>query len=129
LESIVTLTAPAEGRSVQIVRAVATGYAAHLPLGFDDVEDLRLVVSECCNRLLAAPSSRASLILELSVAETILTARLRLDSAPVSWPPEGDTAAWSWTLISQIVPSAREELAEGMPVIVVAWPLLTDATA
>jgi hypothetical protein len=128
LESIVTLTAPAEARSVPIVRAVATGYAAGLPLGFDDLEDLRLAVSECCNRLLAAPSNGARLDLELSVSNATVTARLRLDGPPVAWPPGGDTAEWSWTLISQIAPSAHEELADGGPVIVVSWPLLPDAT-
>ena len=128
VDSAVTLIVPAEALSIPIVRAVASGYVADLPLGFDDLEDLRLVVSECCNRLLLAePPTGATLRLELSVIHAVLTARLQLDVAPATWPPEGDTAAWSWTLISRMVPNAREELDEGAPIIVVAWTLLSDA--
>jgi hypothetical protein len=126
LDTNLQLSVPAEARSVQIVRSVATGAAAQLPLGIDDIEDLRLAISECCNRMLGTAPPDARLVLEIGTTATELSARVALDRPPGEWPPTEDAAVWSWSLIAGLVPEAEEVVIDGVPSILVRWRLLPD---
>lgn len=124
MDAPVTLTVPADPRYVHIVRAVATGFAARLALPFDEVEDLRLAIGECCNRLIGAAAEGAGLELSLTSSPATLTARVRLDAPAATWPPTEQVASLSWSIIQGLAEEAEELVEEGIPVLVVAWKLL-----
>ena len=124
MDAPVTLTVPADPRYVHIVRAVATGFAARLALPFDEVEDLRLAIGECCNRLIGVASEGAGLELSLTSSSATVTARVRLDAPAVTWPPTEQVASLSWSIIEGLADEADELVEEGVPMLVVAWKLL-----
>jgi hypothetical protein len=126
MDAPVTLVVPADPRYVHIVRAVATAFAAHLALPFDAVEDLRLAIGECCNRLLGVAPEGARLELRLASDPSSLTARVGLDARASEWPPTEQIASLSWSIIQGLADRADETLVEGVPELVVAWQLLTE---
>ncbi len=127
MDAPIMLVVPADPRYVHVVRIVGTGFAAHLALPFDDVEDLRLAIGECCNRLLlvAAPPTTLKLAMEASL--DALTVRVSLGSSARSWPPPDPIASLSLTVISSLADTIDEELNQGVPTIVTTWRLLAAA--
>lgn len=122
----VALRVPADPRSVHIVRAVATAFAARLALPFDDVEDLRLAVGEACNRLLSVAPPAAHIELGLETAGSMLAASISLDGPPRSWPPGDDVAELSWTIITALTHAAEEDVHDGRAQVRLSWRLLPE---
>ncbi len=54
----IDVTIPAKAEYVSIARLAAAAVAARRAFTYDEIEDLKIAVSEACNALIAAPSLR-----------------------------------------------------------------------
>jgi serine/threonine-protein kinase RsbW len=115
----VSVAVPISAAAIEVLCSVAAAVAARTTLGFDQVDDLRLAVSEAAGRLLRASggaggalaarieSSGDGVRLELSLAQEVA----------VTWPPDPRFDALSWTVIEALVDDAREVQTAGRPCI------------
>ena len=71
MDTHVSLVVPASPEYIPVVKVVVTGAAAVLDIPYDSVEDLRLTITESCNRLLSLDYAR------LTVKWVYLKARFR----------------------------------------------------
>jgi serine/threonine-protein kinase RsbW len=91
-EEVVTLTVPATSGYVSLARSVAAGVAARVDLDLDQVEDVRLAVTEACAVVLADVPAGAVLTLRLYPGVQALRVAV---SAPGTAVPGPDTFAWT----------------------------------
>jgi hypothetical protein len=127
LPTSVHLVVPAHPRYVHVMRSVATGYAAQLDLPIDHVDDVRLAVSECCNRLLSVAAPATTLGLSMEASPATVTMRVSLGSASSPWPPSSADASLALIVITRIADSIDERVDGGMPMIETTWHLLARA--
>lgn len=118
METPISLSVPAETGYVHVVRSVTAGVAARLAIGFDDVDDLRIAVTEACARLLSLGTAGRRLVIGLSPADDGLTVAIEIDAELAAWPFEGSRETLAWQVISGLVDEASEELRDGRPTIV-----------
>ncbi len=118
METPISLSVPADAGYVHVVRSVTAGVAARLAIGFDDVDDLRIAVTEACTRLLALGTAGRRLVIELAPADDGLSIAIEIDAEIATWPFEGSRETLAWRVISGLVDEAHEELRDGRPTIV-----------
>src|SRR5581483_394846 len=90
----VTVTMPAEGAYLSVLRTATAGLAARLDFTLDEIEDLRIAVDEACAMLLgqAVPGSELECEFELTGdAMRIAVSVLTVDGLV----PSRDTFAWT----------------------------------
>jgi serine/threonine-protein kinase RsbW len=90
----VTVSMPAEGAYLSVLRTATAGLAARLDFTLDEIEDLRIAVDEACAMLLtqAIPGTNLECVFDLGADEMTITvsvvaARPRM--------PAKDTFAWT----------------------------------
>jgi serine/threonine-protein kinase RsbW len=101
------LRLPADGAYVAVLRTTAAGLAARLDFTLDDIEDLRMAVSEAAATLWEAPAA--------DPAATELTTRFWLGdrtltlavATPCSTPARVDPDSFSWQVLTAIADDAR----------------------
>lgn len=113
----ISLSVPADAGYLHVLRSVTASVAARLEIGFDDVDDLRIAVTEACNRLLALGTGAGSLVVGLSPSDRGLTVVVEVDAELTEWPLAGSHDL-SWRVISGLVDEAQEELHDRRPTIV-----------
>ncbi|GAA1930982.1 anti-sigma regulatory factor [Nocardioides lentus] len=99
----VELRLPADGAYVSVLRTAAAGLAARLDFTIDDIEDLRMAVSEACALLLpsALPGSDLHAAFVLSAAE--VRTSISVDTAH---PEAPDRDGFAWQVLSALATSA-----------------------
>jgi serine/threonine-protein kinase RsbW len=120
MDTPIALSVPADAGYFHVLRSVTAGVAARLEIGFDDVDDLRIAVTEACNRLLALGTGAHRLLLGLSPSDQGLTVVVEVDAELAEWPFAGSHETLSWQVISGLVDEAHEELHGGRPTIVLS---------
>jgi serine/threonine-protein kinase RsbW len=125
LDTPISLSVPADPAYLHVLRSVTAGVAARLDIGFDDVDDLRIAVTESCNRLLALRTGGRALGMGLSPTEEGLTVAVEIDVELAEWPFAGSHDTLAWRVISGLVDEAREELRDGRPTIVLTKRSIT----
>jgi serine/threonine-protein kinase RsbW len=118
MDAPISLSVPAEAGYFHVLRSVTAGVAARLEIGFDDVDDLRIAVTEACNRLLSLGAEDRSLTIGLSPSHGGLTVAVEIDAEIAEWPFAGSHETLAWRVISGLVDQAYEELPDGRPTIV-----------
>jgi serine/threonine-protein kinase RsbW len=118
MDTPISLSVPADAGYLHVLRSVTAGVAAKLEIGFDDVDDLRIAVTESCNRLLALGTQGRRLTIELSPSDDGLTVAVEIDAELAEWPFAGSHETLAWRVISGLVDEAQEELRDGRPTIV-----------
>src|SRR5579859_1058137 len=82
----VTVTMPAEGAYLSVLRTATAGLAARLDFTLDEIEDLRIAVDEACAMLLAQADEGSSLQCEFTLSRDTMTiavsAQSRLGQLP-----------------------------------------------
>lgn len=58
-ESLIELTIPRRPEFLRIVRLVVSGYLSRLDISFDEVENMKVAVSEACNSAMQSVDARA----------------------------------------------------------------------
>jgi hypothetical protein len=108
------VSVPAAPHAVEVLRSVTGAVAARTVLGFDQVDDLRLAVSEAATRLIGVGGQRGTLREEIRTGPDSIVVRLVLCDAPdVQWPPPPGEHPFSWTVILALVDGATESLEDG----------------
>jgi serine/threonine-protein kinase RsbW len=90
----VTLTIPADGAYLSILRTATAGVAARLDFTLDGIEDLRMAVDEACALLLPQSKAESSLTCSFEVGARALTIAVTAESATPK-PPRRDGFAWT----------------------------------
>jgi hypothetical protein len=127
VDTPVSLIVPASPDYIPVVRVVVTGAAAVLDVPYDTVEDLRLAITESCNRLLSLGVEADELRLTLARSPDGLRVVVSSDAVVDEWPPREDGESLAWTILSVLADDAREELIDGSPSIVTTWRLMAAA--
>jgi serine/threonine-protein kinase RsbW len=125
MDTPISLTVPAEPGYLHVLRTVTAGVASRLDIGFDDVDDLRIAVTESCNRLLSLATGGRSLAMGLTPSGRGLTVAVEIDAELTEWPFAGSHETLAWRVISGLVDEAYEELRDGRPTIVLTKRTIT----
>ncbi|MGH3355641.1 MAG: anti-sigma factor [Nocardioidaceae bacterium] len=105
----VTLTIPADGAYLSILRTATAGLAARLDFTLDGIEDLRMAVDEACALLLPQSEARSNLECGFDVGDDSLTIEVTAHSASPK-PPRRDGFAWTvLTALTTAVDSSVDE--------------------
>jgi serine/threonine-protein kinase RsbW len=118
MDTPISLSVPADAGYLHLLRSVTAGVAARLEISFDDVDDLRIAVTEACNRLLSLGTGADRLLLGLSPSDRALTVLVEVDAELAGWPFAGSHETLAWRVISGLVDEAHEELRDRRPTIV-----------
>ena len=84
---------PAETAYVAVLRMAASGIAARLDFTLDDVDDLKMAVSEACAMVLAGATPGGNLYADFFLAEGRIEVRVSADSLNAD-PPDPGSFAW-----------------------------------
>jgi serine/threonine-protein kinase RsbW len=91
---VVTLTLPAVGAYLSVLRTATAGLAARLDFTLDEIEDLRIAVDEACAMLLPAAVPGADLRVAFELAADTLTVEVAVFTLDGKEPLR-DTFAWT----------------------------------
>jgi anti-sigma regulatory factor (Ser/Thr protein kinase) len=111
----VTVRAPAIPSSVGIVRSVAANVAAVTEVPYDVIEDLRLAVTEACNRLLDRRRGDGTLTLDIVAVDGVITVRVSIDARADAGSRE--QRVMPWQIIEALTMHAEETFIDGRPTI------------
>jgi len=99
----ITVSVPADGARVHVLRAVTAAVASRMRMSFDAIEDLRLAVDEASAWLLATNPKASSLILRLLPLEDRLEAVVAVDADGGMWPPPDVEQGLPWRILTALV--------------------------
>ena len=103
----VTVTMPAEGAYLSVLRTATAGLAARLDFTLDEIEDLRIAVDEACAMLLAQAIPGTSLKCAFDLDSDQMTITVSVVAAQPSVPAK-DTFAW--TVLSALAGTVDSQL-------------------
>lgn len=113
LPARVTITAPAEPSSLQVLRAIAGSVATRLNLSIEIVEEIRMAVDEAATLLLRLGGSEISL--EVDPAGPDFAAVMWVDASVETWPGDELEGSWPWRVIAGLCDDARFSRPMGHP--------------
>ena len=105
----VTVTMPAEGAYLSVLRTATAGLAARLDFTLDEIEDLRIAVDEACAMLLAQAIPGTSLECGFDLDSDQMTITVSVVAAQPRTPAK-DTFAW--TVLSALAGEVDSTVAE-----------------
>jgi serine/threonine-protein kinase RsbW len=111
----ISLSVPARGEFVHVLRSVLAGVAAKLDFSFDEIEDLRLAVDEACAYLLELQDEPEELRLTINPQRSTLEVLATVDGSPSNVKSDGLRATVIWHLLGALTDEARFEEADGRP--------------
>ena len=112
LPTAVSVDVPATAVFIQVLRNVVAGVAARLDLPIDEIEDIRLAVTEAASLLLEegdATSLQMSIGRDGDTMEVTLTSDGRSDP----WPTDRVKGSWPWLVMKGLTDEVRADRAEG----------------
>src|SRR6266700_5998773 len=89
-----TVTMPAEGAYLSVLRTATAGLAARLDFTLDEIEDLRIAVDEACAMLLAQALPGTNLECAFQLGGHAMSVAVAVQAANAR-PPSRDTFAWT----------------------------------
>ncbi|MBA3738223.1 MAG: hypothetical protein H0W97_06615 [Actinobacteria bacterium] len=112
LPTAVFVEVPATPGSVQVLRNVVAGVAARLDMPIDQIEEVRLAVTEAASLLLDEVEATVLRMTIGSNAEA-LEVRLSSDGEAEPWPSERALASWPWLVVKGLTDEIRAERLDG----------------
>ena len=103
----VTVTMPAEGAYLSVLRTATAGLAARLDFTLDEIEDLRIAVDEACAMLLAQAIPGTGLKCAFDLDSDQMTITVSVVAAQPRVPAK-DTFAW--TVLSALAGTVDSQL-------------------
>ncbi len=91
---IVSISLPAAGAYLSVLRTATAGLAARLDFTLDDIEDLRIAVDEACAMLLAQAAPAATLDCTFELLPDTMTVSVSVITTD-GQQPSRDTFAWT----------------------------------
>jgi serine/threonine-protein kinase RsbW len=114
----VSAVVPATPEFVQVLRNVAAGVAARLDMAIDQIEEVRLAVTEAAS-LLLDEADASSLRLTIRRDPDSLDVRLSSDGTPDAWPSDRAMTSWPWMVVKGLSDDVRlDREGDGSPAIV-----------
>lgn len=103
---------PASPGSVQVLRNVAAGVAARLDMPIDQIEEVRLAVTEAASLLL---DEAEATVLRMTIGRDTeaLEVTLSSDGDADPWPSERALASWPWLVVKGLTDEIRAERHDG----------------
>jgi serine/threonine-protein kinase RsbW len=99
----ITVSVPADGARVHVLRAVTAAVASRMRMSFDAIEDLRLAVDEASAWLLGTNPGALSLILRLLPLDDRLEAVVAVNAGSGMWPPPDVEQGLPWRILTALV--------------------------
>jgi serine/threonine-protein kinase RsbW len=103
---------PATAEFVQVLRNVVAGVAARLDLQIDQIEDIRLAVTEAAS-LLLEEGDATSLHMSIGRDSDAMDVTLTSDGRSDPWPTDRVTSSWAWLVMQGLTDEIRADRADG----------------
>jgi serine/threonine-protein kinase RsbW len=116
LRTAVFAEVPASPGSVQVLRNVAAGVAARLDMPIDQIEEIRLAVTEAASLLLDEVRS-TSLLMSVGRDDDGLDITLSTDGSSDAWPSERALSSWPWLVVKGLSDDVRAHRVDERPSI------------
>ena len=112
LPTAVFVEVPATPGSVQVLRNVVAGVAARLDMTIDQIEEVRLAVTEAASLLL---DEAEATVLRMTIGRDAeaLDVTLSSDGEADPWPSERALASWPWLVVKGLTDEIRAERRDG----------------
>lgn len=91
---MVTITLPARGAYLSVLRTATAGLASRLDFTVDEIEDLRIAVDEACAMLLPQSLAGADIECEFRLDGDVMAVAVSVVTTD-GQPPSRDTFAWT----------------------------------
>jgi serine/threonine-protein kinase RsbW len=111
LPTAVSADVPATPESVQVLRNVAAGVAARMDMPIDQIEEIRLAVTEAATLLLNEVEA-TSLRMAVARDDESIEITLSSDGNPDPWPSDRALASWPWLVVKGLTDEVRADLVE-----------------
>lgn len=112
LPTTVSAEVPATSEFVQVLRNVAAGLAARLDMPIDQIEDIRLAVTEAA-ALLLEEADATSLRMTLAREGDSLGVTLTTDGRVEEWPTDRILTSWPWLVVNGLTDEVRADRGDG----------------
>jgi serine/threonine-protein kinase RsbW len=112
LPTVVSAEVPAVPGFVQVLRTIAAGVAARLDMPIDQVEEVRLAVTEAASLLLDEVDA-TSIRMTIGRDAGALDVRLSADGHADPWPSDRALASWPWLVVKGLTDEIRAERHDG----------------
>jgi serine/threonine-protein kinase RsbW len=106
----VELRVPADSAYASVLRTTTAGLAARLDFPIDDIEDLRIAVSEASAMVLPAASADADLTCEFFMRPGAITVSL---GVPVDNPVDPQYDSFAWQVLTTLATDATADTGGG----------------
>lgn len=117
LSAAISAEVPATAEFVQVLRNVAAGVAARLDMPIDQIEEVRLAVTEAASLLLDQVEPM-SLRMTIRRDPDTIDVTLSCDGSVDSWPSDGVMSSWPWLVMQGLTDEVRlDRGGDGAPVI------------
>jgi serine/threonine-protein kinase RsbW len=118
---------PAETAYVAVLRMAASGIAARLDFTLDEIDDLKMAVSEACAMVLAAANPGGSMYATFFLGEHQIEVRVAADAVNAD-PPDPGSFAWQ-VLAATAAAVSAEASQDRVTVCLTIVSRTADATA
>ena len=112
LPNAVFAEVPATAEFVQVLRNIAAGVAARLDMPIDQIEEVRLAVTEAASLLLDEVEA-ASLRMSIGRDAGALEVRLTADGRADPWPSDRALSSWPWLVVKGLTDEIAAERDDG----------------
>jgi serine/threonine-protein kinase RsbW len=112
LPTAVSVEVPAVPGFVQVLRNIAAGVAARLDMPIDQIEEVRLAVTEAASLLLDEVDA-TSIRMTIGRDAGALDVRLSADGYADPWPSDRALASWPWLVVKGLTDEIRAERQDG----------------
>jgi serine/threonine-protein kinase RsbW len=112
LPTTVTAEVPATPEFVQVLRNIAAGVAARLDMPIDQIEEVRLAVTEAASLLLDEVDA-AFLRISIGRDADAMDVRLSTDGHVDPWPSDRALASWPWLVVKGLTDEIEAERLDG----------------
>jgi serine/threonine-protein kinase RsbW len=109
LATTVSAEVPATPGFVQVLRNVAAGVAAREDMPIDQIEEVRLAVTEAASLLLEETEGSTSLRMTIGRDADALDVTLSSDGRADPWPSDRALASWPWLVVKGLTDGIRAE--------------------
>jgi serine/threonine-protein kinase RsbW len=113
LPTAVSVEVPAVPGFVQVLRNIAAGVAARLDMPIDQIEEVRLAVTEAASLLLDEVDATTSIRMTIGRDAGALDVRLSADGHADPWPSDRALASWPWLVVKGLTDEIRAERHDG----------------
>jgi serine/threonine-protein kinase RsbW len=112
LPTAVSVDVPATAVFFQVLRNVVAGVAARMDMPIDQIEDIRLAVTEAAS-LLLEEGDATSLRMTIGRDGDTLGVTLTSDGRADPWPTDRVMASWPWLVVKGLTDEIRADRGDG----------------